>query len=107
MSNFKSKPKLFHAYIRNKKVGRPSIGPLKYDSGEVCSCNQEMADLFVNAFSSVFSPCAPDNPAEHQHFNGNLGDLAISLRDVANTLRDLNPSSSMGPDGIHPCLLKH
>ena len=37
MNNFKTKPKLFYSYIRNNKVGRPTIGPLKRTTGEVCS----------------------------------------------------------------------
>ncbi len=94
--------KLFHAYVRNKKVGRPSAGPLKYDSGSVCSSNQEMSDLFVKTFSSVFPPRVPGNPAEHQLFDGSLH-VWFSYY----PLRDLNPSSSIGPDGVHPCLLKH
>ena len=28
-NQIKTNPKLFHAYLKHKKVGRPTIGPLK------------------------------------------------------------------------------
>ena len=40
-------PKVFHSYIRRKKVGRPCIGPLKSSSSLVIADPYAMAELFA------------------------------------------------------------
>ncbi|KAK3894275.1 hypothetical protein Pcinc_001969 [Petrolisthes cinctipes] len=86
---------------------RPSVSPLKDDSGEVCSSNGEMAQLFAEAFSTVFSAHNPENPCDHQQFDGRLRELAVGPPEIAKVLTNLNSYSSMGPDNVYPCLLKH
>ena len=68
MDSFVTKTKLFHSFIRNKKVGSPMICPLKKDFGEVCSSNKEMVKQFTNAFSPVLSSDVPNLSAAHQCF---------------------------------------
>ena len=99
-------PKIFHSYIRNKKIGRPKIGPLKLPDGIIVSNNCKMADTFLDAFSSVQAASDPSRPAEHQQYFGNLSRIVISEDVVLDVLSHLDPCSAMGPDGIHPRVLK-
>ena len=64
-SQLKDTPKLFHSYIKHRKVGRPGVGPLKLNSREITDDPSKMAEAFVNAFSSVFSTRAHDVSAAH------------------------------------------
>ena len=47
-----TKPKLFHSYIRNRKLDRPRVGPLMVN-GDLSDDPITMANVFVEAFASV------------------------------------------------------
>ena len=98
--------KLFHSYIRNKKVGRPSVGPLKLNDGTVVDSNIEMAELFAESFASVYRSEDLRDQAPHQTFDGSLTDIEFSREETQKLLEKLDVSSSVGPDLIHPRLLK-
>ena len=102
----KEKPKLFHAYIRHKKVGRNTVGPLRIESGELCDVPEVMAESFSLAFSSVYTKHSLPNPAPFQHSVGSLCGVTIQLEQVEALLNAIDPSTAMGPDNIHPQLLK-
>ncbi|KAK3888205.1 hypothetical protein Pcinc_007736 [Petrolisthes cinctipes] len=55
----KESPKLLHQYIRHKKVGVPSVGPLKLDSGALTADCGEIADIFASSFSTVYATGDP------------------------------------------------
>ena len=101
-----SNPKLFHSYLRNRRVGRPKIGPLKLESGETTDNPLDMAKCFASFFASVFVTDDPQNPAEHQITNLNLPAFLATPEEVARQINSLDKNSSMGPDGIHPRLLR-
>ena len=103
----KTNPKLLHSYVRKKKVGRPSVGPLKLQSGSLSDSPAEMAEILASSFASVYTRESPANPAGYQRFEGSISRFYITVRDVHNALSDLDPNSAMGPDGIHPALLKN
>lgn len=105
LNQYKEKPKLFHAYIRGKKTCRPKVGPLSLH-GELVDCPAIMAEMFVDAFSSVFVPESPPNPFPHQSSQGRLDLVRFHQQDVAKCLLSLNPDSSGGPDDLHSFALK-
>ena len=98
--------KLFHAYIRNKKVGRPKVGLLRLPDGEMVVDSRAMSNIFAESFSSVFVAAAPLDPEPFQQFGGQLSAVDFSREQVEAVLLSLDKTSSMGPDGVHPCLLK-
>ena len=102
----KDNPKLLHAYIRNKKVGRASVGPLLLPSGSLTDDAYKMAELFASSFASVFTVGTPVNPASQQVYNGTLSHLEITSEHVRLALAALDSNSAMGPDNLHPHLLK-
>ena len=101
-------PKLFHRYIRSKKVGNPSVGPLRNSDNDLVVDCSEMAEIFVSKFVSVFSSgdlvCPPLN---HQVSDGMIDSSLFEVENVLSLLQSLDVNSSMGPDGIHPCILKY
>ena len=101
----KDKPKLFHSYIRHKKKARPRVGPLSIH-GNLSDDPSAMADQFVNAFSSVFSVEEVLDPSPHQYSQGSIEEINLDIQDVRNRLKQLKSDSAMGPDNLHPLLLK-
>ena len=99
------KPKLFHSYIRHKKVDRPGVGPLQIN-GSIVENTDLMCEIFADAFSSVFVNEEPANPMPHQSSSIGIDSIHITAELVYRRLCKLNTDSSTGPDGIHPRLLK-
>ena len=102
----KEKPKLLHSYIRHKKQLRPAVGPLRLPSNELIDDPKALSDCFVTAFSSVYTTETPDNPAPHQLSDATLNQISFTSTDVFEVLSSLDVNSAMGPDGLHPYLLK-
>lgn len=65
-----------------------------------------MANTFATHFCSVYSGQVSNLPFPHQTFNGTLDTITLTLQQVLNKLRALDPNSNSGPDSIHPNLLK-
>ena len=99
-------PKAFHSYLRARKKGCPSVGPLKDEDGVLTSEQSMMGELFAKAFASVYIGNRPGNPHDYQHTTASMGEVAISYEVVLDKLLGLNASSSAGPDGIHPRVLR-
>ena len=102
----KDRPKLLHSYIRNKKKGRPSVGPIKLSSGQLTDDPAVMVECFASSFSSVYTRECPNNPFPHQTFDGMIDTIDFSTSRVREALERLDGNTSSGPDGIHPLLLK-
>ena len=105
-SQLNSRPKLFHAYVRHRKVCRPSIGPVRLPSGEISDNPSVMAECFSASFSGVYSSHVPINAAPHQVCLAQLENFAITPNDVLGAIAKLDANSSVGPDGIQPRFLK-
>ena len=105
-SQINTKPKLFHSYVRHRKVGKPSVGPLKLCTGEMTDDPSKMAEALAVAFSGVYAGTAPSDPEPHQTCNSFMPDILITPLQVREVLLDLDVNSSGGSDGIHPRFLK-
>ena len=99
-------PKLLHSYVRNKKICRPTVGPLLVRTDYLTDDATIMAELFASSFASVFTTVTPANPSPHQVFDGTLSQVVITQEGVRSALKDLDSSSAMGPDEMHPHVLK-
>ena len=107
IERFRENPKLLHSYVRSKKTIPSSIGPLKLPSGELCSDSSAMSDCLASSFASVFCKEVPVYQEPHQVFRGHIEPISISVDDVMAQLLALDTNSAMGPDGIHPAVLKN
>ena len=103
VSNIKTKPKMFHSYLRSHKTNRPTVGPLKINN-TVVDDEATMAEDFVSAFASVLTPHLPPLPHMHQHCDSSFSSIPLSPSIVAKAISALNENGSMGPDLIHPLL---
>ena len=50
-----SAPKLFQSYIRKRKKGCPSVGPLKSEHGRIVSNAPDMSELLLNLMHFLWS----------------------------------------------------
>ena len=89
---------------------RESVGDLQMENGEMTTNNQEKADTLLKQFSSVFTI---EPPGEVPHLNlpneiTNEQAKVIFGEEgvVLNKFKHLDPNKAMGPDGIHPRVLK-
>ena len=99
-------PKAFHSYLRERKKGCPSVGPLKDVNGALIASQDAMCDAFAEAFVSVYIEDDPSSPATHQTVLGEMENLVIDSSSVYRVLQGLDSSSSPGPDGLHPMIFK-
>ena len=106
IDRFRENPKLLHSYVRSKKSFPTSVGPLKLPSGELCSDPQAMSKHLASSFASVFSKEVPNSQEPHQTFDGHIAPFNLTVEMVQEQLKSLDTNSAMGPDGIHPMVLK-
>ena len=107
VDDFKSNPKQLHAYIRRKKVGCLSVGPLRLEDGSLTDNSFTMAETLASAFESVYVDTLPGSgAAEHQRVNSHMPPLDLQFDDVLHSLQSLDQSSAAGLDNLHPMLLK-
>ena len=83
--NQSNKPKLFHKFIRRKKKGKPPVGPLKKENC-VIPDRQEMSEVFVHSFRSVFSPVLPLEVNPHQESETEMRQIHLSIDEVFSQL---------------------
>ena len=102
----KVNPKLFHSYIKHRRVDKPTVGPLRLENGELSDDPAVMAECFVSTFSSVFSASCSMNPSSHQVCNSTMGNFAITRSEVFKLLSEIDPNTGMGGDGMHARFLK-
>ena len=101
----KTNPKLFHSYLRHRRVGRPSVGPLKMADGSITDDPALMAERFAESFLRVFTDNVPLNPAPNQVSDASLSDIIVTPEDVDKEIKTLDVNSCPGADGIHPRFL--
>ena len=106
-SNLKVNCKSLFSYLRNKRQVKCSVPSLDKGDGTRTKNQAEAAEILADAFSSVFvaEPCGPlpemlDNKADC------IPDLEVSSASVKCELQKLNIYKSLGPDRVHPKLLK-
>ena len=106
IDSWKENPKLLHRYIRSKKTAAVTVGPLKLPSGRFCSDPKTISECLALSFSSVFCNDTPAKQQPHQVFDGQIPDLQFTVADVQALLGCIDGNSAMGPDEIHPLVLK-
>ena len=107
---YASKP--FFSYLRNKRKVRESVTSLKREDDSVTVGGGETAEELSSFFSSVFTE-ESFGPLEKHCFKktdnySEIGDFQASFDflDVKKELLKVDPNKSMGPDGIHPKIIR-
>ena len=104
-----SNTKVFWKYANSRMKTKPGIEDLKDEDGHLCSDDIGKARILNNFFSSVFTFTIEDTtsvPVLPTPRCPPLDNLVIAEDMVKNLLDGLKTSSSPGPDGIHPRILK-
>ncbi|GAB0206062.1 mitochondrial enolase superfamily member 1 [Grus japonensis] len=106
----KANKKGFFKYISSKRKTRENVGPLLNEVSALVTEDTEKAELLNAFFASVFT--AKAGPRESQTLE--VGEKVLQKEDlplveedwVREHLGNLNIHKSMGPDGMHPRVLR-
>ena len=109
-SQSKTNPKIFWAHARSKLKTKSVVAPLFADVKDNDSLkfdDKEKANILQQQFSSVFNR-EPDGdiPRIHSRADSSICDLHVTEDMIKKELINLNVNKSVGPDDIHPRLLK-
>ena len=110
VNNLKTNCKPLFRYFKSKAKTRKNVSSLKTTSGKLTESPTETAEELANFFQSVhsFEEFGPLHEFcyNNSDINNIMCDLSISAEDVRVLLSKLDVSKSMGPDEIHPKILK-
>ena len=88
---------------------KPGISPLlrnPKDKSSLCFTDKDKADILQDQFCSVFTKEPDGDLPEFQQRTDSKVELDLTLEMVKKELESLNPNKSLGPDEIHPTMLK-
>lgn len=109
--NLKYNCKPLFRYFKSKSKTKKNVSSLKTESGKLTESPAETAEVLANFFQSVhsFEEFGPlhEYCYKNSEVNNIMSDLNICSAEVKILLSKLDVSKSMGPDEIHPKLLKY
>ena len=107
VGDVKANPRDFYRYINSQKKDTQGIPPLKKRNGSgIAQSEFEKAEEFNGQFSDVFTKSEykqvplMDRSAPFMH------GIVVTKEGVTKLLKGLNPSKALGPDELHPRVLK-
>ena len=108
VGNINIKPKAFWQYVNTRIKTRPIIDELCRPDNTTTSCPEEMAKLFNNYFSSVFTQedLSSTLPLQLNDQAPPIATFSIPSQSVFYKLTSLKGGKSPGPDGWPTHLLK-
>lgn len=105
----KRNPKAFYSYMNSKRKIKQTVVSVKSKTGHLAKSPKETANILAEFFESTFvdPKSTLDIGAQYAQEVINTAKLEpVSLEEVGKLLKNINIFKSMGPDGIHPKLLK-
>ena len=107
VGDVKANPRDFYRYIISQKKDTQGIPPLKRKNGKgVAQSDLEKAEEFNGQFTDVFSKNEHTQVPLLDRSAPFMNDIAVSKDGVIKLLKGLNPSKALGPDELHPRVLK-
>lgn len=108
IASFKVKPKKFYGYIRQLQSIKTAVEKLKKEDGSLTTSARESAEHLCQFFQSVFVNEDMTNMSGMDQ--DKQTDISLNIQFDEDAVRckllKLIPDKSMGPDGLHPKLLK-
>ena len=107
VGDIKANPRDFYRYINGQKKDTQGIPPLKRRNGKgVAESELEQADEFNGQFTDVFNKNEHSQVPLPNRSAPFMNDIVVSAVGVTKLLKVLNPSKALGPDELHPRVLK-
>ncbi|GAB0193475.1 mitochondrial enolase superfamily member 1 [Grus japonensis] len=103
----KDKKKSFYSYVSEKRRTRENVGPLWNEAGELVTQDMEKAEVLNDFFASVFTGKSLSHTAQVTEGRDWENAEPPTVGDqVGEYLRNLKVHKSMGPDELHPWVLR-
>ena len=100
-------PRDFYRYINSQKKDTQGIPPLKRKNEKgVAQSDLEKAEEFNGQFTDAFNKNEQTQVPLLDRSAPFMNDIAVSKDGVIKLLKGLNPSKALGPDELHPRVLK-
>ena len=107
VGDIKANPKDFYRYINGQKKDTQGIPTLKRRNGNgVVESELEKADEFNGQFTDVFNKNEHSQVPLPNRSAPFMNDIVVSAVGVIKLLKGLYPSKALGPDELHPRVLK-
>lgn len=99
---------VLYKYMRRQRGNKPSFFALRRPDGSSISTPQEIAETLKVWYSETFENEATQSypSLSPRLFAHPLETLSFSTEDISSVIRSLSPHSAMGPDQIHPRIMK-
>ena len=105
--DMKSNKKSFFGHVNHKQKKKENIGPLLNGKGESITNDAEKAEVLNTFFTSVFtSTVGSQTLGTKLPIDPNTDPPLVKEELVHELLQELDPYKSMGPDNIHPRVLR-
>ncbi|GAB0199194.1 mitochondrial enolase superfamily member 1 [Grus japonensis] len=104
----KDNKKSFCRYVSDKRKTRENVGPLRNETGDLVTQDMEKAAVLNDFFASVFTGKCLSHIAQVTEGRDweNSEPPTVGEDQVREYLRNLKVHKSMGPDGLHPRVLR-
>ena len=108
VGDVKANPRDFYRYINSQKKENQGIPPLKRRRGGtgITASEIEQAEEFNGQFTDVFNRKDHSEVPFLSRSAPFMDDIVVSNEGVTKLLKGLNPSKALGPDELHPRVLK-
>ncbi|GAB0175988.1 mitochondrial enolase superfamily member 1 [Grus japonensis] len=106
----KDNKKSFYKYVSDKRRTRENVGPLRNETGDLVTQDMKKAEVLNDFFASVFTGQCLSHTAQITEGKGrdweNAEPPTVGEDQVQEYLRNLKVHKSMGPDELHPRVLR-
>ncbi|GAB0209393.1 mitochondrial enolase superfamily member 1 [Grus japonensis] len=104
----KDNKKSFYRYVSEKRRMRENVGPFRNETGDLVTQDMEKAEVLNDFFASVFTSKCSSHTAQVTEGRDweNAEPPTVGEDQVREYLRNLKVHKSMGPDEMHPWVLR-
>ena len=107
VGDIKANPRDFYRYLNGQKKDIQGIPPLKRRNGNgVAESELEQADEFNGQFTDVFNKNEHSQVPLPKRSALFMNEIVVSAVGITKLLKGLTPSKALGPDELHPRVLK-
>ncbi|GAA53970.1 hypothetical protein CLF_111774 [Clonorchis sinensis] len=95
-------------YMRHRRRNKPSAFSLRDRNGEPTSDPIVVSEFYRDHYAGLYSvPASSSHPTlSRRTYERPLTDLVFTVEDIRQLLHKINPFCALGPDEVHPRILK-